>query len=36
MAGGQTDLGTVEEAAQTLKFNLGALESSRSGQAVKI
>jgi predicted dehydrogenase len=36
MAGGQTDLSTVEEAAQTLKFNLAALESWRTGKAVEI
>jgi predicted dehydrogenase len=36
MAGGQTDLSTVEEAVQTLKFNLAALESSRTGKAVSI
>ena len=36
MAGAQTDLSTVEEAAQTLKFNLAALESWRTGKAVEI
>ena len=36
MAGCQTDLSTVEEAAQTLKFNLAALESWRTGKPVEI
>jgi predicted dehydrogenase len=36
MGGGQTDLSTVEEAAQTLKFNLAALESWRTGMPVEI
>ena len=36
MAGGQTDLCTLEEAEQTLKFSLAALESWRGGKAVKI
>ena len=36
MGGGQTDLSTVDEAAQTLKFSLAALESWRSGKAVTI
>ena len=36
MAGGHTELSTVEEAAQTLKFSLAALESWRTGNAVKI
>jgi len=31
-----TPLATLDEAAQTLKFNLAALESSRSGKAVEI
>ena len=31
-----TDLCTFDEAVQTLKFNLAALESARSGQAVEI
>ena len=34
--GAQTDLCTVEAALQTLKFNLAALESSRTGKAVEI
>jgi predicted dehydrogenase len=36
MAGGQTELSTVEEAEQTLKFNLAALESWRAGKPVEI
>jgi predicted dehydrogenase len=36
LAGGQTDLCTVDEAVQTLKFNLAALESARSGLPVAI
>jgi hypothetical protein len=36
MAGAQTDLSTVDEAAQTLRFNLAALESSRTGKALDI
>jgi predicted dehydrogenase len=36
MGGGQTDLSTLDEAAQTLKFSLAALESWRSGKAVTI
>ena len=36
MTGGQTELSTVDEAVQTLKFNLAALESWRSGKAVSI
>ena len=32
MAGAETDLATLDEAAQTLKFNLGALESWRTVQ----
>ena len=34
--GKPTDLCTFEEAVRTLKFNLAALESARSGQAVEI
>jgi predicted dehydrogenase len=36
MAGGQTELSTVDEALQTLKFNLAALESWRDGRPVNI
>ena len=36
MAGAQTDLSTVDEAAQTLQFNLAALESWRGGKPVEI
>jgi predicted dehydrogenase len=36
MAGAQTDLSTVDEALQTLKFNLAALESWRSGKPLDI
>ena len=36
MAGGPTDLATVEEAIQTLKFNLAALQSSRTAAPVGI
>ena len=36
MAGAETDLSTVDEALQTLKFNLAALESWRGGKPVNI
>ncbi len=36
MNGAQTDLCTVEEAVQTLRFNLAALESARTGRPVTI
>ncbi len=36
MAGVQTDLSTVEEAVQSLKFSLAALESWRDGKVVNI
>lgn len=36
MGGAQTDLCTVDEAVQTLKFNLAALESARAGALVTI
>jgi len=36
MAGAETDLATLDEAVQTLKFNLGALESWRTVKAVSI
>jgi predicted dehydrogenase len=36
MAGAMTDLATLDEAVQTLKFNLGALESWRTGKVVEI
>jgi predicted dehydrogenase len=36
MHGQPTPLATLAEAAQTLKFNLAALESARSGKAVEI
>ncbi|MFZ2640362.1 MAG: Gfo/Idh/MocA family oxidoreductase [Verrucomicrobiia bacterium] len=36
MQGKPTPLSTLDEAAQTLKFNLAALESARGGKAVKI
>jgi predicted dehydrogenase len=36
MHGQPTPLATIAEAAQTLKFNLAALESARSGKAVEI
>ena len=36
MAGTETDLATLDEAEQTLKFNLGALESWRTGKPVTI
>ncbi len=36
MAGAQTDLSTLDEAEQTLRFNLGALESWRTGKPVEI
>ena len=36
MAGAETDLSTVDEALQTLKFNLAALESWRSGKPLDI
>ena len=36
MGGAETDLSTVDEALQTLKFNLAALESWRSGKPLNI
>ena len=36
MAGAETDLATLDEAEQTLKFSLGALESWRTGKPVEI
>lgn len=36
LAGKSTPLATLDEAAQTLKFNLAALESARGGQPVMI
>lgn len=36
MSGAETDLATLDEAAQTLKFNLGALESWRTGKVVHL
>ena len=36
MAGAETDLATLDEGVQTLKCNLGALESWRSGKAVSL
>jgi predicted dehydrogenase len=36
MHGQPTPLATIAEAAQTLKFNLAALESARSGKAVEL
>ncbi|MBI3880099.1 MAG: Gfo/Idh/MocA family oxidoreductase [Verrucomicrobia bacterium] len=36
LAGKPTDLCTFDEAVQTLKFNLAALKSARSGKAVEI
>ena len=36
MHGKPTPLATVDEAAQTLKFNLAALESAREGKAVEV
>ena len=36
LAGKPADLCTFDEAVQTLKFNLAALESARSGKAVEI
>ena len=36
MAGADTELATLDEAEQTLKFNLGALESWRTGKPVEI
>lgn len=36
MRGVPTPLATLEEAAQTLKFNLAALESARTGKAIEI
>jgi predicted dehydrogenase len=36
MAGAETDLATLDEAEQTLRFNLGALESWRTGKPVEM
>ena len=36
LAGKPTDLCTFDEAVQTLKFNLAALDSARSGKAITI
>jgi predicted dehydrogenase len=36
MSGAETDLSTLDEAVQTLKFSLGALESWRTGKPVNI
>jgi predicted dehydrogenase len=36
LAGAETDLGTLDEAVQTLKFSLAALESWRSGKVVTL
>ena len=36
MAGAATDLSTVDEAVQTLRFNLAALESWRSGKPLEV
>lgn len=36
MSGAETDLATLDEAAQTLRFNLGALESWRTGKVVHL